>query len=141
MNIVQILSTFPPKRRVSRTWRKPAGVIPRWGDTPRCPYYQSTNAARTPKRHRCYTCKTSFSVTSADLPPHPYALAEMVSGHLAEPERQEGIICPILTGIGEMDETDSGGRPRQGKKDNKPQPGRGTKKAPVIGAIDRGRGA
>ena len=48
----------------------------------------------------------------------------------------------MLTGIVEMDETYIGGKPRKGKKyddpDDKPKPGRGTKKAPVIGAVERG---
>ena len=39
-----------------------------------------------------------------------------------------------------MDETHVGGKPRKGKKydnpENKPKPGRGTKKAPVIGAVE-----
>ena len=47
----------------------------------------------------------------------------------------------ILTGIVEMDETYIGGKSRKGKKyddDDKPKRGRGTKKAPVIGAVERG---
>ena len=48
----------------------------------------------------------------------------------------------LLTGIIEMDETYVGGKPRKGKKyddpNDKPKPGRGTKKAPVIGAVERG---
>ena len=48
---------------------------------------------------------------------------------------------PLLQGIIEADETYVGGRPRKGnKRDNdKPnKPGRGTKKTPVIGAVERG---
>ena len=48
----------------------------------------------------------------------------------------------LLTGIVEMDETYIGGKPRKGKQyddpNDKPKPGRGTKKAPVIGAVERG---
>ena len=48
----------------------------------------------------------------------------------------------LLTGIVEMDETYIGGKPRKGKHyddpDDKPKPGRGTRKAPVIGAVERG---
>ena len=48
----------------------------------------------------------------------------------------------LLTGIVEMDETYIGGKPRKGTKgggkDGKHKPGRGTKKAPVIGAVERG---
>ena len=48
----------------------------------------------------------------------------------------------LLTGIVEMDETYIGGKPRKGTKgegpDDKHLRGRGTKKAPVIGAVERG---
>ena len=48
----------------------------------------------------------------------------------------------LLIGIVEMDETYVGGKPRKGKQyddpNDKPKPGRGTKKAPVIGAVERG---
>ena len=48
----------------------------------------------------------------------------------------------LLTGIVEMDETYVGGKPRKGTKgdgdDGKHKTGRGTKKAPVIGAVERG---
>ena len=47
----------------------------------------------------------------------------------------------LLTGIVEMDEIYVGGKPRKGKKydnpEDKPKRGRGTKKAPVIGAVER----
>ncbi len=49
---------------------------------------------------------------------------------------------PMLTGIVEMDETYIGGKPRKGTKgdgeDGTHKRGRGTKKAPVVGAIERG---
>ena len=48
----------------------------------------------------------------------------------------------LLTGIVEMDETYVGGKPRNGTKgdgpDGKHKPGRGTKKVPVVGAVERG---
>ena len=48
----------------------------------------------------------------------------------------------LLSGIVEMDETYVGGKPRKGKQyddpNDKPKPGRGTKKAPVVGAVERG---
>lgn len=46
----------------------------------------------------------------------------------------------LLAGVVEMDETYVGGKPRKGKKyddDDKPKRGRGTKKAPVVGAVER----
>ena len=48
----------------------------------------------------------------------------------------------LLTGIVEMDEAYIGGKPRKGVKGDGPggknKPGRGTKKAPVIGVVERG---
>ena len=48
----------------------------------------------------------------------------------------------LLTGVVEMDETYVGGKPRKGTKGEEPggkhKSGRGTKKAPVIGAVERG---
>ena len=45
----------------------------------------------------------------------------------------------LLTGVVEMDETWIGGKPRKGKNDDQPpKRGRGTKKPPVIGAVERG---
>lgn len=47
----------------------------------------------------------------------------------------------ILSGVVEMDETYVGGKPRKGRKyddpDDKPKRGRGTKKMPVVGAVER----
>ena len=48
----------------------------------------------------------------------------------------------LLTGIVEMDETYVGGKPRKGTRgdgdDGKHKTGRGTKKSPVVGAVERG---
>ena len=47
----------------------------------------------------------------------------------------------LLTGVIEMDETWIGGKPRKGRNDDdgqRPKRGRGTKKPPVIGAVERG---
>lgn len=47
----------------------------------------------------------------------------------------------LLTGPVERDETEVGGKPRPGPQstapDDKPTPGRGTKKTPGVGAVDR----
>ena len=43
----------------------------------------------------------------------------------------------LLTGIVEMDETYIGGKPRKGSGDHTSKRGRGTDKAPVIGAVER----
>lgn len=44
----------------------------------------------------------------------------------------------LLRGLVEMDETYIGGKPRKGNGGEKPKRGRGTKKVPVIGMIERG---
>ena len=169
MNIVQIFERFPTQEACITHLEKA-----RWGDTPRCPYCQSTNTARTPKRHRCYACKTSFSVTVGTIFHHTHMplqkwflaislmlnakkglsalqlsrdlrvnkntawrIAMQIRKAMTQTEQRH-----LLTGIVEMDETYIGGKPRKGKKyddpDDKPKPGRGTKKAPVIGAVERG---
>ena len=44
----------------------------------------------------------------------------------------------LLTGLVEADETYIGGKPRKGDGGEKPKRGRGTKKTPVVGMIERG---
>ncbi|MGB8993535.1 MAG: IS1595 family transposase [Desulfobaccales bacterium] len=44
----------------------------------------------------------------------------------------------LLTGLVEMDEAYIGGKPRKGDSGDKPKRGRGTKKTPVVGMIERG---
>jgi len=44
----------------------------------------------------------------------------------------------LLTGLVEMDEAYIGGKPRKGDPGEKPKRGRGTKKTPVVGMIERG---
>ena len=169
MNIVQIFEQFPTQADCIAHLEKA-----RWGDTVRCPYCQSTHTARTPKRHRCYTCKTSFSVTVGTIFHHTHMplqkwflaislilsakkgiSALQLSRHIKVNKNTAWRVAMqirkamtqaeqrhLLTGIVEMDETYVGGKPRKGKKyddpDDKPKPGRGTKKAPVIGAVERG---
>ncbi len=43
----------------------------------------------------------------------------------------------LLQGVVEMDETYIGGKPRKGKKDDDNKRGRGTKKQPVVGMVER----
>ena len=169
MNIVQIFEKFPTQEACIAHLEKA-----RWGDTVRCPYCGSTNTARTPKRHRCYNCKTSFSVTVGTIFHHTHMplqkwflaislilnakkglsalqlsrdlqvnkntawrIAMQIRKAMTQREQRH-----LLTGIVEMDETYIGGKPRKGKKyddpNDRPKPGRGTKKAPVIGAVERG---
>ena len=169
MNIIQIFEQFPNQEDCIKHLEKA-----RWGDKPVCPYCTSTNTARNENRHRCYDCKTSFSVTvgtifhHTHMPLQKWFLAIMlilnakkslsalqlsrdlkinkntawrISMQIRKAMTQKGQ-RELLTGIVEMDETYVGGKPRKGKHyddpNDKPKPGRGTKKAPVIGAVERG---
>ncbi len=148
----------------------------RWGDEVACPYCGSVNTARSNdkrRRHRCYDCKTSFSVTvgtifhHTHMPMQKWFLAIMlmlnarkglsalqlsrdlrvnkntawrismqIRKAMTQAEQRN-----LLTGIIEMDETYVGGKPRRGTKGTGPggthKRGRGTEKAPVIGAVER----
>ena len=169
MNIIQIFDLFPNQEACIKHLEKA-----RWGDSPRCPYCRSANTARSQHRHRCYNCRTSFSVTVGTIFHHTHVplqkwflaislilnakkwlsalelssdlkvnkntawrIAMQVRKAMNQAEQRH-----ILTGIVEMDETYIGGKPRKGTKydspNDRPKPGRGTKKAPVIGAVERG---
>ena len=74
MNILEIFEQFPTQESCIQHLEKV-----RWGDTIQCPYCNSTNTAKADHRHRCYTCKTSFSVTVGHhLPPYPCTLTKVV---------------------------------------------------------------
>ncbi len=163
MNIMEIVSRFENQSECIRYLEQV-----RWGDTPICPYCKSTKTTRNQHRHYCYTCKTSFSVTvgtifhQTHLPLQKWLLAVslvlnakkglsalqlsrdlqvnkntawrigmQIRKAMSQQEHRK-----LLTGIIEMDETYVGGKPRKGTKNN--PPGRGTKKAPVVGAVERG---
>jgi len=145
----------------------------RWGSDPICPYCGSDNTARNQHRHRCYDCRTSFSVTvgtifhRTHLPLQKWFLAIMlmlnakkglsalqlsrdldvnkntawriamrIRKAMTQAEQRS-----LLTGVVEMDEAYIGGKPRKDNRRNDDKPnkrGRGTDKAPVIGAVERG---
>ncbi len=163
MNIIEIISRFENQSDCIAYLERV-----RWGDTPTCPYCKSTRTTRNQHRHYCYNCKTSFSVTvgtifhQTHLPLQKWLLAVslvlnakkglsalqlardlkvnkntgwriamQIRKAMSQREQRE-----LLTGIVEMDETYVGGKPRKGTKNN--PPGRGTKKAPVVGAVERG---
>ena len=163
MNILQVFEQFPTQRDCIAHLERA-----RWGESPRCPYCTSDRTARLQHRHRCYACKTSFSVTvgtifhHTHLPLQKWFLAVILTLNakkglsalqlsrdlkvnkntawrismqirkaMAQAEHRH-----LLTGIVEMDETYVGGKPRRGGPPSKP--GRGTKKTPVIGAVERG---
>ncbi len=168
MNIIQVFERFPTQRDCIVHLE-----LARWSGKPRCPYCKSNRTARLQHRHRCYECKTAFSVTvgtifhHTHLPLQKWFLAVMlmlnarkglsalqlsrdlkvnkntawrIAMQIRKAMTQAGQ-RNLLTGIIEMDETYIGGKPRRGNKrdDDDPNPrGRGTRKAPVIGAVERG---
>lgn len=168
MNIIQIYQKFPTQEDCIAFLEHK-----RWDGKPRCPYCHSTHTGRNGKRHYCYNCKTSFSVTvgtifhQTHLPLQKWflAISLMLNARKGLSALQlsrdlevnkntawritmqirkamsQKIQRDLLMGMVEMDETYIGGKPRKGKKyddDDKPKRGRGTKKAPVIGAVERG---
>jgi len=168
MNIVQVFEQFPTQEDCITHLEQA-----RWDGKPTCPYCGSTNTARNQHRHRCYDCKTSFSVTvgtifhHTHLPLQKWFLAIMLmlnakkglsalqlsrdldvnkntAWRIAMQIRKAMTQAEqrgLLTGLVEMDEAYIGGKPRKGncRDDDKPNKrGRGTDKAPVIGAVERG---
>ena len=67
LNILQIFEQFPTQESCIQYLEKI-----RWGNEIRCPYCNSTNTAKAEHRHRCYTCKTSFSVTVGTIFHHTH---------------------------------------------------------------------
>ena len=67
MNVVRIFEQFPTQKDCISYLEKA-----RWGDEPRCPYCNSTNTAPNQHRHRCYNCRTSFSVTVGTIFHHTH---------------------------------------------------------------------
>lgn len=172
MNIIQVYERFPDQESCLAHLE-----AARWGGEPSCPYCESTNTAPSSdrrRRHRCYECKTSFSVTVGTIFHHTHlplqkwflAITLMLNAKkglsalqlsrdlevnkntawritmqirkaMSQAEQRN-----LLTGIVEMDEAYVGGKPRRGTKgdgeDGKHKRGRGTKKTPVVGAVDRG---
>ena len=169
MNIIQIFQRFPTQESCIKHLEKA-----RWEGKPTCPYCRSTNTATHLARHRCYNCKTSFSVTVGTIFHHTHlplqkwflAIALMLNAKKSLSALQlsrdlevnkntawriamqirkamrESEHHDLLTGIVEMDETYVGGKPRKSNKhddDNtQNKRGRGTKKIPVVGAVERG---
>ena len=82
MNIITVFERFPAQVDCIKHLEKA-----RWGDQVTCPYCTSTNTKPLQHRHRCYTCKTSFSVTVGTIfPPYPYAPSEVVPCSYAHAE-------------------------------------------------------
>ena len=168
--IIQVFQKFPTQESCIEHLEKA-----RWNSKPTCPYCRSANTATHIHRHRCYNCKTSFSVTvgtifhRTHLPLQKWFLAitlmlnakkslsalqlsrELevnkntawrIAMQIRKAMRESGH-RDLFTGIVEMDETYVGGKPRKRNQrdddNNTPNKrGRGTKKIPVIGAVERG---
>ena len=173
MNIIKIFQRFPTRESCIAHLE-----ASRWRDgKPTCPYCGSANTARSEHRHRCYNCKTGFSVTAGTnfhrthrthLPLQKWFLAitlmlnarkglsalqlsrdlqvnkntawritMQIRKAMSQAEHRS-----LLTGIVEMDGTCIGGKPRKGTRGDGPNGshprGRGTRKAPVVGAVKRG---
>ena len=70
MNIVHIFERFPTQRDCIAHLEQA-----RWRGEPSCPYCGSLNTAPSSdkrQRHRCYDCKTSFSVTVGTIFHHTH---------------------------------------------------------------------
>ena len=67
MDIVTVFERFPTQQSCIEHLE-----VARWKGVPRCPYCTSTNCARLQHRQRCYTCKTSFSVTVGTIFHHTH---------------------------------------------------------------------
>ena len=123
------------------------------------------------KRHHCNNCNTSFSVTVRTIFHHTHlplqkwflAIAIVLNAKKGIAARQLGRDLHVnkdtawrmamkirdammergqrelLTGLVEMDETYIGGKPRKGTGPH--NRGRGTKKAPVVGMVERNKGS
>lgn len=162
MNIIQLFKNFPTQNDCIQHIEQV-----RWSGNPICPYCESDKYSVLPKEHRyhCNKCNTSYSVTvgtifhNTKLPLQKWFLAISIilnakkgiaSRQLARDievtkdtawrmqmqiRKAMGQYKELLHGIVEMDETYIGGKPRPGTGEHKR--GRGTKKTPVIGIIER----
>lgn len=162
MNIVSIYREFPTEKScIDRL------EAVKWKGAPTCPYCKSTKATAIPKeeRYHCNTCNTTYSVTvgtifhntKLDLQKWFLGVALMLNAKKGLSARQLARDLEVnkntawfmamrirkamlddgalLKGIVEMDETYVGGKPRKGGGPRKR--GRGTKKVPVVGMVER----
>ena len=153
MNILHIFEQFPTQASCIEYLEKI-----RWGDEIRCPYCNATNTAKAKHRHRCYTCKTSFSVTvgtifhNTHLPLQKWFLAIMLMLN-----DKKGIAALQLSRDLKVNKNTAGRMKMQIRKAMTQiehrsilqsivemddtyigvKPGRGTGKAPVIGDVQR----
>jgi transposase-like protein len=162
MNIIEVYKKFPTQKDCLNHLEKV-----RWNGKTVCPYCKSGNVSPMPKedRHHCNTCNTSFSVTvgtifhktKIDLQKWFLAISLVLNAKKGLSARQLARNLNVnkntawflgmrirkamaddgklLKGIVEMNETYIGGKPRKGGPKGKR--GRGTKKTPVVGMIER----
>ena len=69
INIIEVFERFPDQKSCIAHLE-----AARWGGKPKCPYCGSikTVPGDRPHRHRCYDCKTSFSVTVGTIFHHTH---------------------------------------------------------------------
>ena len=67
MNVMQVFERFPTQEDCIAHLE-----AARWPGKPTCPYCGSVKTARSQHRHRCYDCKTSFSVTVGTIFHHTH---------------------------------------------------------------------
>jgi transposase-like protein len=162
MNIISVYKKFPTKEKCIDHLEHV-----RWNDQPICPYCKSKKQTplKVGRRYHCNTCNTSYGVTvgtifhntKLDLQKWFLAISLILNAKKGISARQLGRDLNVtkdtawymemrvrkamardyelLRGIVEMDETYIGGKPRWHDKDNKR--GRGTKKIPVVGMVER----
>lgn len=162
MNIVSIYRKFPTEESCIAHLE-----AVKWKGKPVCPYCKSTKSTPLPKefRHHCNTCNTTYSVTvgtifhntKLDLQKWFLGVSLMLNAKKGLSSRQLSRDLEVnkntawfmamrirkamldngelLRGIVEMDETYVGGKPRKGGRPG--IPGRGTRKTPVVGMVER----
>ena len=67
MNILRVFEQFPTQEDCIAHLERA-----RWNGKPACPYCGSARTSRLQHRHRCYACKTSFSVTVGTIFHHTH---------------------------------------------------------------------
>ena len=163
MDIVKVYKDFPTQKDCIAYLEKT-----RWNNEPICPYCKSKNstAMKEEQRYHCNNCNTSYSVTvgtifhktKLELQKWFLGISLILNAKKGISSRQLARDLDVnkntawymsmrirramleqrdlMSGFIEMDETYVGGKPRRGDEPSKR--GRGTKKTPVVGMVERG---
>lgn len=163
MNIISVYRKYPTKESCLKHLE-----VVRWKGEVKCPYCTSKRVTPTKIgfRHHCNNCNTTFSVTvktifhntKLDVQKWFLAISLVLNAKKGLSARQLGRDLEVtkdtawfmamririamldqgelLKGLIEMDETYIGGKPR--RYDGPQKRGRGTKKIPVVGMMERG---